>query len=151
MRLHRRETPTVDLQIAPMVDIGFLLLIFFMVTARPMKPESDVGMNLPGTVSQEESVDIPDEQRIDILPGGQVVVNDLPVDSPTSGAQLPQLVALLKRFKEASIANRSEALVTVAPEDSVPHQRIIDVMNACAAADVHGVTLSTTSDGEDPL
>ena len=134
-----------------MVDIGFLLLIFFMVTARPMKPESDVGMNLPGTVSQEESVDIPDEQRIDILPGGQVVVNDLPVDSPTSGAQLPQLVALLKRFKEASIANRSEALVTVAPEDSVPHQRIIDVMNACAAADVHGVTLSTTSDGEDPL
>ena len=145
MRMHRREAPTIELQIAPMVDIGFLLLIFFMVTARPTKPESDVGMNLPGTVSQEESVDIPDEQRIAIAPTGQIAVNDLPVDSPSSG-KLPQLVALLTRFKQACDANKTEALITVAPDDTVPHQRIMDVMNACALANVHGVTLSTAAD-----
>jgi biopolymer transport protein ExbD len=151
MRIQRRETPTIDMQIAPMVDIGFLLLIFFMVTARPMKPEADVGMTLPGTVAQEESVDIPDEQRIAIQPNGQVVVNDLPVDTPGPDPQLPQLVRLLTRFKQACDANKTQALVTVAPEDTVPHQRIIDVMNACAAADVHGVTLSTASDEEGAL
>lgn len=151
MRLHRRESPTIEMQIAPMVDIGFLLLIFFMVTARPMKPEADVGMNLPGTVAQEESVDIPDEQRIIIQANGQIVVNDLPVDAPGVDSRLPQLVKLLTRFKEACDANKSQALVTVAPEDTVPHQRIIDVMNACASADVHGVTLSTAPDEEGAL
>ena len=147
MHIRRREQPTIDLQIAPMVDIGFLLLIFFMVTARPMKPEADVGLNLPGTVAQEEAVDIPDEQRIAIQPGGQVVVNDLAVDAPAD-PNLPALVKMLKRFKEACDANKAQALVTVAPDDAVPHQRIIDVMNACAAADIHGVTLSTTADDD---
>jgi len=138
------------MQIAPMVDIGFLLLIFFMVTARPMKPEADVGLNLPGTVAQEESVNIPDEQRIAIQPNGQVAVNDLAIGTPDD-ARLPALVTLLTRFKEACNANKSQALVTVAPDDAVPHQRIIDVMNACAAADIHGVTLSTTADDESAL
>ncbi len=45
----------------------FLLLVFFMVTAKPIKQESDISIGLPGTVSQEESVDIPDEQRIAIV------------------------------------------------------------------------------------
>ena len=150
MRLERRESPTIEMQIAPMVDIGFLLLIFFMVTARPMKPEADVGLNLPGTVAQEESVEIPDEQRIAIQPNGQVIVNDLAVDAP-GDRTLPQLVKLLTRFKEACEANKSQALVTVAPEDTVPHQRIIDVMNACAAAEIRGVTLSTAPDEEAAL
>ena len=41
-----------------------LLLVFFMVTSKPIKEESDLSMTLPGSVSQDESVDIPDEQRI---------------------------------------------------------------------------------------
>ena len=142
----KTEHPQVELQIAPMIDVCFLLLFFYIVTSKPIKPEADVSTKLPGAVSQEESVDLPDEQRIEIRVDGQVVLNEQNLDAPND-TKLPQLLDTLKRFKEASDANQSEALVTLYPEDGVIHQRIIDVMNICAMAGIKGVTFA--SDPED--
>lgn len=130
----------------PMIDMVFLLLVFFMVTAKPIKPEADVGLQLPGTVQQEEVLELPDEQRIEIRPDGQVVLNDLPLDTPTD-ADLPQLVRTLTRFREATVANNAEPLVTIDAADTVVHQRIVDVMNACAQAGIRGVTFATEEAG----
>lgn len=130
----------------PMIDMVFLLLVFFMVTAKPIKPESDVGLQLPGTVQQEEVLELPDEQRIQIRNDGQVLVNDMPMDS-AAGQELPQLVRTLIRFREATKANNAEPMVTVDAADEVPHQRIVDVMNACAQAEITGLTFATDSEG----
>ena len=147
MKIARRDQQTVEMQMGPMIDMVFLLLVFFMVTAKPIEPESDVGIQLPGTVQQEEIVELPDEQRIEIRPDGQVVLNDMPLDEPTS-PELPQLTATLKRFKEATEANNADPLVTVAADDATRHQRIVDVMNACAVAGISGVTLATEGEEE---
>lgn len=136
------------MQIAPMIDVCFLLLFFYIITSKPVKPEADLSMTLPGTVAQEQVLEIPDEQRVEIRADGQIVLNDLPIDPPTS-ADLPQLVATLKRFKEACDANKSEALITLDAEDTVVHQRIADVMNACAYAGIHGVTFAGHGDEEE--
>ena len=106
--MRRANHPQIELQIAPMIDVCFLLLFFYILTSKPVKPEADVSMTLPGTVSQEESLEIPDEQRITILEDGQVVLNDLPMDEPQS-RDLPSLLKTLVRFKEAADANKSEA------------------------------------------
>ncbi|MCS7063020.1 MAG: biopolymer transporter ExbD [Methylacidiphilales bacterium] len=141
VRLPRRSPEDVEISMSPMIDMVFLLLIFFLVSSKPLKPEADLGMKLPGTVAQEEAIDIPDEQRIKILASGQVLLNDMPIDTPDS-KELPQLLFTLTRFKQACKANRSEALVTLDPEDDVKHQRIADVMNVCAKADIDGVTFA---------
>jgi biopolymer transport protein ExbD len=139
----RRSTDTpVDMQMGPMIDMVFLLLVFFMVTSKPIKQESDITLGLPGSVPQEESIDIPDEQRIDILPAGQVVLNELEIGA-ANDIHLPKLVALLTRFKESADAARSKALVTLNPDAAVVHQRVVDVLNACAKAGISGVTFST--------
>lgn len=148
MKLKRRDVQMVEMQMGPMIDMVFLLLVFFMVTAKPTKPESDIDIGLPGTVSQEESVDIPDEQRILIEQGGQIVLNDQPMDSPTS-RDLPGLLATLVRFKEAADANKSEALITIDANDLASHQRIVDVLNACAKAGIVGVTFADSNLGGD--
>ena len=135
------------MQMGPMIDMVFLLLVFFMVTAKPIKQESDIGLGLPGTVAQEESVDIPDEQRIIIRSDGQVVLNDLEIDTPNS-QDLPALLGMLKRFKEAADANKSEAMITLAPADDVPHQRIVDVLGACGIAELINVSFSSSSGTE---
>lgn len=132
----------------PMIDMVFLLLVFFMVTAKPIKQESDINIGLPGTVAQEESLDIPDEQRIFIRPDGQVILNDQPMDSPAS-ATLPTLLATLKRFKETADANKSEALITIDADDNASHQRIVTVLNACAQAGITGVTFADSSEEEE--
>ena len=138
----RRAHEGVEMPIAPMIDIFLLLLIFFMLAGQTMKPEADLGLRLPGTVEQDEPVDLPDEQRVEIRATGQIVLNDLPLDDPSSRG-LPQLQNTMARFKQACDANKTEALVTIAADDDVPHQRITDVMDTLAAAHITGVTFAT--------
>lgn len=125
----------------PMIDMVFLLLVFFMVSAKPVQPERDIPMGLPGQVAQAEAVDIPDEARVFIEPSGQVVLNEQNLDTPGS-TDLPELRAVLTRFRLSAENARSEALVTLAPHDAVPHQRLVDVLNACAEAGIKGVSLA---------
>lgn len=148
MRLRRKDTQAVEMQMGPMIDMVFLLLVFFMVSAKPIKQESDVNIGLPGTVAQEEVLDIPDEQRIKIDASGQVILNDQPIDSPQS-PELPNLTATLKRFKESADANKSEALVTIDADDQANHQRIVTVLNACAVAKITGVTFADSAAEEE--
>jgi biopolymer transport protein ExbD len=134
------------MQMGPMIDMVFLLLVFFMVTSKPIQQESDITLGLPGSVAQDEAVDIPDEQRIDILPTGQVVLNELELGGATD-TRLPQLISLLSRFKESTDTARSQALVTLNPDPTVRHQRVVDVLNACAQAGISGVTFSEGETG----
>jgi biopolymer transport protein ExbD len=143
--MRRTENPQIELQIAPMIDVCFLLLFFYILTAKPVKPEADMSMTLPGTVAQEDSLEIPDEQRISILEDGQVALNDLPVDEPHS-RELPTLLKTLMRFKESADANRSEALITIDAADDSHHQRIVDVLNVCARAGIRGVTFAASEE-----
>jgi biopolymer transport protein ExbD len=147
MKIRRRDQQLVEMQMGPMIDMVFLLLVFFMVTARPVKQESDISLGLPGTVSAEEAVELPDEQRIRIEDDGSVVLNDSVLGAPAD-SDLAELVATLKRFKESTDANKSEALVTLDAADGTNHQRIVDVLNACARADITGVTFSDSSEEE---
>jgi biopolymer transport protein ExbD len=143
--MRRNENPQIELQIAPMIDVCFLLLFFYILTSKPVQPEADISMTLPGTVSQEESLEIPDEQRITVLENGQIALNEQPMDEPLS-RDLPSLVKTLLRFKETADANKSEALITVDAADDSHHQRIVDVLNACARAGIQGVTFAASDD-----
>ena len=147
MRLRKKDVQTVEMQMGPMIDMVFLLLVFFMVSAKPIKQESDINIGLPGTVAQEEALDIPDEQRIQIQPNGQILLNDQPMDSPQS-AELPTLLGTLKRFKESADSNKTEALITIDADDAANHQRIVQVLNACAQAKITGVTFADAGEEE---
>ena len=142
MRIERRPHATVELQIGPMIDVIFLLLVFFLVQPQPPR-EGQLGLRLPGTVVQDEAVPLGDEQRIEIAANGQILLNDLPIDGPASRA-LPGLTGTLQRFKAACDADRSPARVTVAPDDATVQQRIADVLNACAQAGIRDVTFAGT-------
>jgi biopolymer transport protein ExbD len=145
--MRRTEHPQIELQIAPMIDVCFLLLFFYIITSKPVKPEADMSMTLPGTVSQEETIEMPDEQRVTIQDNGQIVLNDLALDSPDS-RDLPAMLATLKRFKESADANKSDALVTLDVSDKAVHQRVVDVLDACARAGIQGVTFSGAAEEE---
>ncbi|WP_009965665.1 ExbD/TolR family protein [Verrucomicrobium spinosum] len=148
IRRRKRHDPPVEVPMGPMIDMVFLLLVFFMVTSKPIKQESDISLALPGTVAQDESVEIPDEQRIQINQTGSVVLNELEMGDP-GDTTLTRLSASLKRFKESADAARTKAMVTLDPHDLVPHQRVVDVLNACAQAGIRGVTFAdSTMDGQ---
>ncbi|MDE1170461.1 MAG: biopolymer transporter ExbD [Verrucomicrobium sp.] len=140
MRIARRSLPAPELQIAAFVDVLFLLLVFFMV--QPLsRPEGELALELPGTAAQEAPVPLPDAQRIVLRAGGEVLLNELPVGAP-SDRELPRLAAILARFRAACAADGIPARVILVPDDAAVHQRIADVLAACARAGVSGVTLA---------
>src|SRR5690606_26077884 len=106
-RRRSRPSQTVEMQMTPMIDMVFLLLVFFMVSAKPVEPERDIPMGLPGQVAQEEAVDLPDEARVLIEASGQVVLNERNLDSPESPS-LPELRAVLTRLRLSAESARTE-------------------------------------------
>ncbi|MDR0993982.1 MAG: biopolymer transporter ExbD [Verrucomicrobiota bacterium] len=147
MKLKRQANPKAEVAMTPLIDCVFLLLVFFMVSANFKAQEADISFSLPGTAAQSDAVDIPDEQIIQITENGNVFLNDLEYDSVTD-PDMPELVKTLILFRQTAEANRVPAMITIAPEDKVKQQRVVDVLNACTAAKISNVTFAV-GDEED--
>lgn len=144
-QLKKKAEEKIGVPIAPMIDVVFLLLIYFMVASTLEQQEADLSFQLPGSVEQDEPLDLPDEQIIAIREDGQVMVNDYPYDSPELECY-QELAAMLTRFREASTANKVEAIVTISPAESVPHAQIVRVMDACSLAGIEAVNFALGDD-----
>jgi len=140
-RLRKKPQDKPEIPIAPLIDAVFLLLIYFMVTSSLEKQEADISFELPGTVEQEEPLELPDEQIIEIREDGQIVVNEYNYDAP-GAKRLIQLQAMLTRLQEASVANKTTTQVTIAPDQKTKHSIIIRVMDAVSAAGITGVNFA---------
>jgi biopolymer transport protein ExbD len=123
-------------QIAPMLDILFVLLLFFMVSAGAQKHEASLTTQLPGGAP---GGDVPLEIGIDA--DGQVSVSGQPVGDPADR----QLQPLIDRLTQVLAADDKQPVV-VTPVRSAKHQRVIDVLNACAAAKVKNLAFGSPPD-----
>jgi len=133
-------------QIAPMIDVVFVIMLFFMVMAGAVKVEKELNTQLPGTAETSSSTDFPDEQIITISESGEIALNEEPMDSPKS-TDLPQLKRTLMRIKQNADASKSPAIVTIVSEENAKYSRTIDVLDALAVAKIENVTF-TVSESE---
>src|SRR5580704_11970865 len=99
-RLQDEENINLGFQIAPMIDVVFVIMLFFMVMAGAVKVEHELKTALPSsTPSQAPEVVMPDEIVIAIAEDDSVTMNDEEFDSPTS-KKLPSLTDDLIRLKK---------------------------------------------------
>lgn len=145
MKFHIESMDEPEVNVSSLIDMVFLLLSYFLVTASLITPEADLGIRLPGMLAQPQQVDLPDEQIIEVKTEGHIVLNNREFDSPAS-QKLPDLVATLGRYKLACEAAQNKPLITITADNTARHQRVIDVMNACAAAGIEGVTFSASGE-----
>jgi len=121
------------LQIAPMLDVMFVLLLFFMVMAGKQVKEAELGVQVPGSSTATSTAKSPVTLRVN--PDGIVTFNDSTVDG-RDDHDMPKLRGRLKALIEAS----PDQSVIIRPNDKAPYQRIIDVLNACGAERVKNLT-----------
>ncbi|VGO22661.1 ExbD/TolR family protein [Pontiella sulfatireligans] len=141
MNLHRHyEDTKLELQIAPLIDVVFLLLIYFMVTASLIKKEGDISFMLPANVAQEDMIELPVEVLIEITNDGTVQMEGLRFSS--EDRTLDSLVTQVAGLKQIAASQSSPFFVNLLPHQDAMHWRIIDVMDACAAAGVNSLTFS---------
>ena len=140
------ESINMGFQIAPMVDVIFVIMLYFMVMAGAVKVEHELKTNLPGVATASTSdADDPDEIIIDIDEDGIVLMNEEEFDTPQDKA-LPTLTNALARLKEDADARGSKVLVTIQSAEQAKYERIIDVMNSLAKAKIANVTFTVGSE-----
>ena len=137
MKLSKAIDAKLDLQVSPLIDVVFLLLIYFMVTAALVKKEADIAFTLPmgGT-----KLAIPVEVLVEIGADGSVVVEGMRFSNDNQS--LAGLVAQVSGLKQLAASQQSGFFVNIVPHQDARHQRVVDVMDACAAAGVEKLGFS---------
>lgn len=146
-RRHRRKANAevnLGFQIAPMIDVVFVILLFFIVSASDIQVENSHVTKLPGTVETQSDTPMPDEIAISIEDDGQVFLNDDPLDTPEA-KMLPELASNLNQLRESSEASKSEVLVTIYANELARYERVVDVLDAMSRAKITNVSFQAGS------
>ena len=118
-----------ELNITPLLDLAFVLLVIFIITTTPLLNEQDV--NLP--VASRRQKDPPRKANyITVEAGGRVILNkkELPV-----GSLRQELVALRVDDPDLSVIIRGDA--------KVKYRQVRSVLDVCQQANVVKVDLAT--------
>ena len=142
--LSREDLLTEDhpvLDISSLIDVCFLLLIFFLVTPTIPPRERDLETTVPMPQPENKLRIAP--MLIELRQGGEVVVNPGDAaevyDAVTSGHELPNLRERLRSMAGFAGADIPRVLLRV--HDEVLQQRYIDVLNCLAGAGIRDIAI----------
>ncbi|MFT7465488.1 MAG: biopolymer transport protein ExbD [Pseudohongiellaceae bacterium] len=121
-----------DLNLTPMIDVVFQLLIFFMVATTFLDPEKEIGIELPEASAGETPETEREELVINVFADGRIVL---------SGQELPA-AELLGALKSAAQTD-PQIPVTIRGDKLVHHEHIVRVMDACAQAGLLELAVGT--------
>jgi len=125
-------------QLAPMIDVVFLLLCFFIATQVFSQWEMEIGIQLPTAETGKVPERLPGEVIINILRDGKVVVNRQDV---TEGEILEKM---LKRLVEYFPGQP----VLIRADKSVAYEHVIRVLDYCRKAEIWNISFATTASQE---
>lgn len=132
MLIRRRDTEDVGMQIAPMIDITWILIIFFMVTNQIVENEYDVSVDLPIA----SAAVVPKDQT------GRVIVNIDASGTYHFGSEPIDLAGLTSQLKRRMI-EYPPLKVYLRADANTPAQRTKEFYRACAEAGAIEVVLGT--------
>ena len=135
MKFRRQRTSELDVNLTPLIDVVFLLLIFFMVSTTFTK-EAHLKINLPkatGEVASEAALVI----DISISADGSYRIND----QRLVNGQLDTIKrAILK------VARNKEGLPVIITADAqAPHQSVVSAMDAAGQLGFVQLSITTRS------
>ncbi len=121
-----------ELNITPLLDLVFVLLVIFIITTPQMM--NNLEMNLPSPKPPPPQKDKPKINRIVVDAKGQTFLNDQPVT-------VAQLKADLKQMK----SDNPDLSVVVKGADDVNYQNMINVLDVLQQLDITKVGLATAT------
>lgn len=129
MRYREKKEQTQDIDISPLIDMVFILLIFFMVSTTFVK-DMNIDINRPkassATVASTKAI------RVYIDQSGETYVDGEPVRSWVIQSRLRDLLKV-----------STEKMVLVVTDDAVPASRLVEVVDQCRLAGAEQVGVAT--------
>lgn len=133
MQFRRQAGSEISVDITPLIDVVFLLLIFFMVSTTFTK-ETHISLNLPESSGEQR----PEQARqIEIIidAGGQYVINGRSLVSS-------KIETIKAALEEVSAGDNSIPMVITA-DATTPHQAVITAMDAAGQMGFSQLSLTT--------
>jgi biopolymer transport protein ExbD len=133
MNLRSRATSQhPGIQLAPLVDVLLLLLIFFLLTWNAARNENELDVKIPkASAAKERSAPIGDV-IVNVKADGNVIVNHRTLTSQ-------ELADLLKGLVQLS----AEQAVVIRGDEAGAYKNIVNVLNICSEAGVTNVAFAT--------
>jgi biopolymer transport protein ExbD len=119
-------------QIAPMVDIVFLLLIFFLVTWNFARYETELDVKVPTAKEGKESRRAVGEVIINVKSDGSIFMNRREMSAE-------ELTATLRKISELY----PDQAVVLRGDESADYRHIVAVLDICRTANVWNVAFAT--------
>ncbi|MEX2119650.1 MAG: biopolymer transporter ExbD [Pirellulales bacterium] len=129
----RKSTALGKLNLTPMIDIVFLLLIFFLVATRFEEQERELDVVLPQASEARPLTSRPRELFVNVDQHGRYVVN---------GEQLNE-AALLGTLLQAAADNPGRQTVIIRGDKRCALESVVVVMNLCNRANIRDYRLTT--------
>ena len=132
MQPRRREEP--DVNLTPLIDVVFLLLIFFMVSTT-FERETEISIELPEASGKQVETQ-PLQLEISIDAKGRYFVNKVEVINT-------QLETLKQAISKAA-GNEKRPRVLLSADRNTPHQAVITAMDAARQLGFVNLTFATS-------
>jgi biopolymer transport protein ExbD len=117
LKLNHEESPSINL--TSMIDILFLLIIFFMVGTKFSENESNIQINLPKIAPNGAMMTSPSSKTVFIKSDGSMQLDGLPTTAEQLTAQLAQ-----------AVRNYPDTSVQIKPDGNVTMQQTADAISA---------------------
>ncbi len=120
------------IQLAPLVDVLLLLLIFFLMTWNAARNENELDVKVPKASQAKEKSAPMGDVIVNVKADGNVVVNRRALSGPDLTTMLQGLVKL----------NADQAVV-IRGDEAGAYKNIVNVLNICSEAGVTNVAFAT--------
>jgi len=123
----------VDFNMTPLIDVVFLLIIFFLVSSHLARQETQLELDLPAASSGHQEMQSRTARvTINVLPDGQLLL----------GSDEVALAELGHRLQVERQKTSGDLAVRLRADRQVAYQHVEPVLTACAAAKVWNVSFA---------
>jgi biopolymer transport protein ExbD len=132
MRIARQESAKARIEIIPMIDVIFFLLVFFMVSTLSMTISRGLPVNLPTAATSQK--DIRDNVSLTVTQDGKMFLNKEPVTLQNMGARV-----------KAALASDPQLAIVINADGHVLHSTVVDILDELRQAGVSGLAIAVKS------
>lgn len=132
LKTHKEDLSSMNL--TPLIDIIFLLIIFFMVGSRFTElneVEKDISLNVPHVTDAKALSSAPRNRVINVFQNGQIQLDD---ESVTLTQLHEKLAMAQQQYASLGVVVRGDA--------SSKYQNVIDVIATCRQANITELNIS---------
>jgi biopolymer transport protein ExbD len=133
MRVPRKEQPKARIEIIPMIDVIFFLLVFFMISTLSMTINRGLPVNLPTAASSQK--DLRENLNLTLMQDGTIFLNKEPITLQDLGARV-----------KTALAAEPELMVILNADGDVRHQSVVEAMDELRLAGVARLAIAVKPD-----